>query len=230
MGKKRLTVLAPILAGVALLLSSCSGTPVSSPASSAQNIKAEREYSPEDLVRVLEQFAQGFPESNVLSDQQLRDSIPDAEAWLKELEVSPEECGLSITAPLGEQLEHATMAALQIEDSFITLAAYSDATLLAQSFEAEEQRNERCSRYTVLKGGQRVAFHMAEQELPTEAQKSAAHVLTSSDGTVASQQVMLKAADENLMMTISQPLHKESQSEQFAELAGQVNELFAALD
>ncbi|MCW4465247.1 hypothetical protein OK351_06995 [Glutamicibacter sp. MNS18] len=226
MNTTRCTTLVAFFVSIGLLLVGCS------PATDipeVQGTEPGQAHSPEELQQALEEFAEGRSGARILSDHQLRDSIPAAEAWLSELEVNPEECGLSLTSSLGQQLEHASMAALQLGDSFITLASYPDAGQLAASFEAEEQRSERCARYTVLRDGQHVAFHLAAQGLQTEARKSAAHVLTSSDGSAASQQVMVKAANGNVMITINQPLDKESRSEQFASLSEQVNDLLEVL-
>lgn len=214
----------------ALLLGGCSSAAPAPAPSTEQTEDAGQVPTAAELTAVLEQFALDYPGSQVLSDQQLRDSIPAAEAWLQEVEVSPEECGLVMSAPLKEQLSQAAMAALQLEDSFITLAGYTDAEQLAQNFDAELERNERCSRYTVLNDGRRIAFHTALQELPTQARRTMAHVLTSSDGKASDQQIMVKVAHRNVMMTINQPLQNNAQAEQFESLSEQVNELLAALE
>lgn len=226
----RTKVLLSVLSATVLLLAGCSVAEPSVEQSTELEASTVSEHTAEELVRVLEVQATQHPNSQVLSDQQLRESIPAAEAWLQELEVNPEECGLTLSAPVAEQLEHAVMAALQMEDSLITLASYEDAKQLAENFDAGSERTERCSRYTVLNGSQRVAFHMAAQEVSTEAERTVAHVLTSSDGAASEQQLLLKVADGNVMITINQPLQNNAKDDQFQSLSQQVNELLAALD
>lgn len=222
MGRARRSIVACLISLGVLALAACSGVEGTGQSGS---VPAGQAHGTDELQAVLRKFGESRENAKVISDQQLRDSIPAAQAWLQELEVNPEECGLTITGPLSEQLEHASMSALQLDASFITLASYEDAAQVAQNFADQEQRNERCARYTVLKDGRHVAFHMARQPVQTEAGKTAAHVLTSSDGATASQQLMIQAADGNIMITINQPLQKDNQSGQLAELAGQVDQL-----
>ena len=229
MHRSRFSVLLCLGVATTLLLAGCTASS-QQPDPGAQAPQSGQTNSPEELRQALQEFSEGRSNARILDDGQLRESIPSAEAWVKGLEVNPAECGLALTAPLGEQLEHAAMAALQLDDAFITLASYADAGQVAESFNAEEQRSERCSRYTVLQGGHHVAFHMARQPLATNAEQSTAHVLTSSDGGAANQQILVKAAAANLMITINQPLNPATQTEQLKELSGEVNRLLDLLD
>jgi len=214
---------------LAAVLSGCTPSPPSGAGAPAAEAGPATDHTPEELHQALEHLAEGTEDAVILDDEELRQTIPAAQAWLEGVEVTPAECGPTLTVPLNDQLASATMAALRIGQGIIAVAAFRDTATLQEQLAKDEQLSDRCTRYTVLHDRRRVAYHLAQQQVHNEAEYSRAHLLTSSDGSEAAQQIVVRAAQDNVMVTISQPLDKATTAEQLASAAQQADDLLKLL-
>ncbi|WP_404289953.1 hypothetical protein [Glutamicibacter arilaitensis] len=220
------TYFASALCLAALLLSGCSAPtePEEETAGSALQINAV------ELEKQLKEFVKDDSKANVIADSQLRKSIPEAQAWIEGLEVSPSKCGVTFAAPVTEQLAKAKMAVVEFEDRYLTVAVYPDVEALQTQWESEAKASSDCARYSVTIDGKTLAYHLAKQPTKTNAEFNDAYVVTSSDGSHTQQQLMVRAARGNVMVGFQQQTTADQTQEQLKRASERIDALFAELE
>ncbi|MGP9650100.1 hypothetical protein ACT3UD_03710 [Glutamicibacter sp. 287] len=220
------TYLASALCLAALLLSGCSTPSVPNEATegSALQINAD------ELEKQLKEFVKDDSKAKVISDSQLRKSIPEAQAWIEGLKVSPSKCGVTFAAPVTEQLAKAKMSAVEFEDRYLTVAVYQDEEALQAQWESEAKASADCARYSVTINGKTLAYHLAKQPTKTMAPFNDAYVVTSSDGSQTQQQLMVRAAQGNVMVGFQQQTTAEQTQERLQDASERIDALFAELE
>lgn len=163
------------------------------------------QMSDEQLQSVLGDFAQNHEGAKVITDQQLRTSIPRAQEWIENAQVNPSKCGVTFAEPIAEQLKAATMAAIELPDSFVTVAIYKDQQVLQKQWDAKTAANADCSRYTVKSDNATRAYHLAKQPLEAMTELSDGYVVTSSNGSSTQQQLVIRSATSNILLGYQRP-------------------------
>ncbi|GEM_PF-1411357 len=211
---RRFTVL-PLMVALSATMAGCSAEPTDAAEGGSQAAAIERSAS--QMHDALNEFSQGAKDAHLIDDEELRRTIPAAQSWLKDIKVNPAECGPIMDIPLAEQLAGATMALLETDEGTVAAAAFKDTQTLNDQLAKDDELSSKCTRYTVLRGDKHVAYHLAKQPVSSGAEYSCAHLLTSSDGSAAMQQMVVRAAHGNLMVTISQPLDRKNQAQQLEQ-------------
>lgn len=152
------------------------------------------------LENLLEEFAPTEEDSEVISDKQLRENIPQAQEWIENVKVNPSKCGVTFAEPVADQLKNATMGAIEFEDSYLTVAIYKDSDFLQAQWDAKTAANADCARYTVNRGNETRAYHLAKQPIDSPAELSDGYVITSSDGSSTRQQLIIRTASSNVLL------------------------------
>jgi VCBS repeat-containing protein len=208
-----------------LLLSGCS-TPAEP---NEETSGAAWQISADELESQLKEFVKDDPKAKVISDAKLRESIPEAQAWIEGLNVSPSKCGVTFAAPVTEQLAKSKMAAVQFDDRYLTVAVYQDIQALKNQWESEAKASAECARYSVTSDGKTRAYHLAKQSLKTKSELNDAYVVTSSDGSTTQQQLVIRAARGNVMIGFQQETSAKQTQEQLQHGAERIDALFEEL-
>lgn len=225
--RNRNRLAASFLALAAFALCSCSGTetqPTEQPLEPAIALSADQ------LVQVLSDFSKDDKGAKVISDAELRASIPAAQEWLESAEVNPSKCGVTFAAPITEQLQHSVIGALESGDQYITVAVYPDTATLRAQWDAQEKTSADCARFSVKVAGESRAYHLAKQPLSTQNELNEAYVVTGSDGKQTSQQLIIHSASGNILVGIQQATSSSKTSEQLTESSNTISELFEQLN
>ncbi|MGH3651992.1 hypothetical protein [Glutamicibacter sp.] len=204
-----------ILAVLALLaipmLASCSGGGESSASPSPLPVV---QMDAQQLKAKLAEFGKGLPKAKVFDDRALRSSIPAAQEWMENMEVTPSKCGVTFAAPITEQLKNSTMGAIEYQDGYLTVALFKDEETLKEQWEAKLEENAGCSRYTVKSGNESRAYHLAKQPIDSPAEMNESYVVTSSNGSSTEQQLIVRSATSNVLIGLQEPTSKDSAAEQ----------------
>lgn len=209
-----------------LLLGGCSA-----PSGQTEEIPGNAvQVNTDELENHLKEFVKDDSNAKVISDAQLRKSIPEAQAWIEGLSVSPSKCGVTFAAPVTEQLAKSKMAAVQFEDRYLTVAIYQDVQALKNQWESEAKASGECARYSVTIDGKTRAYHLAKQPMSTNAELNDAYVVTSSDGSKTQQQLVVRAARGNVMVGFQQQTSANQTQEQLQRASERINALFAELE
>ncbi|UTM47942.1 hypothetical protein [Glutamicibacter mysorens] len=179
-----------------LLMSGCSSPEAEVGASPVAQVRLDGAQ----LENLLEEFAQEEKNSEVISDKQLRENIPQAQEWIENVKVNPSKCGVTFAEPVADQLRNATMGAIEFEDSYLTVAIYKDSEFLQAQWDAKTAANADCARYTVKRGNETRAYHLAKQPIDSSAGLSDGYVITSSDGSSTQQQLIIRTASSNVLL------------------------------
>lgn len=209
-----------------LFLSGCStpAEPTEETSGTALQINAD------ELESHLKEFVKDDSRAEVISDAKLRKSIPEAQAWIEGLSVSPSKCGVTFAAPVTEQLANSKMAAVQFDDRYLTVAVYQEVQALKNQWESESKASGECARYSVTIDGKTRAYHLAKQSLKTKAELNDAYVVTSSDGSTTQQQLVIRAARGNVMISFQQQTSAKQTQEQLQHGAERIDALFEQLE
>lgn len=226
-GSRLLLAMALCIGAVAL--SSCSQAepiPEPTPEPSSQKLVS---LDNDQLQRKLADFTSSDKNAVVLSDQQLRSTIPKAQEWLESIKVNPSKCGVTFAQPVADQLKNATMAAVEFEGRHLTVAIYKDEQLLRKHWETKNAANEQCSRYSVTANGERRAYHLAEQALDSDADHDEAYVSTSSNGKSTQQQLVVSSSNSNVLIGLQQSTTPSQTKQQIQAAQSTINELLKTL-
>jgi len=218
------------LVGAALLLGSlllggCSQVePVPEPSA-----KKSVNLDSSELQRILTQFTSSEDNPKVLSDQKLRASIPLAQQWLESAKIKPSKCGVTFAQPVSGQLGTATLGAVELKDSYLMVAIFHNPDVLKKQWSAMNDLFNECSRYSVATDGKSRAYHLAAQQLNSDAEHDQSYVVTSSDGTTSQQQFVVHSVDANVLIGIQQPVTQTQTAEQIESATGIINNLLREL-
>lgn len=210
----------------AVALSGCSQSEPTPKLSSQALINLDSDQ----LQRKLTDFTSSYKSAKVISDQQLRSTIPAAQEWLESIKVNPSKCGVTFAQPVATQLKAATMAAVEWDDRYLTVAIYKDPQLLKKQWETKETAAQQCSRYSVTSNGERRAYHFAEQAMDSDAELDEAFVATSSNGKSTQQQLVVSSGNSNVLIGLQQTTTQGQTKQQIQSAQSTINELLKALN
>jgi len=221
----KLYLVAALCLGTVTLASCSSAQPSPEPTPQGQvNANAEQ------LQKILEDFAQSDAGAKVITDKQLRGTIPRAQEWLENVNVNPSKCGVTFAEPIADQLQSSTMGAIEFDDSYLTVAVYKDPQVLKKQWDAKTAVNEQCSRYSVTSGNESRAYHLAKQPLDSVAEQDESYVVTSSDGRSTQQQLIVRSATSNVLVGIQQSTSQGKSQQQLKDASAKINELLTKLN
>lgn len=208
-----------------LLFTGCSQSePVPEP-----SVEESVQLDSEQLHQWLTQFSSADNEAKVLTEKQLRASIPKAQEWIDRANVNPQKCGVTIAQPISGQLDHASLGAVELQDSFLMVSVYDNPDILNDQWQAMKDSWEECARYSVSVGGQTRAYHVAQQPMDSDAAQDQSYVVTSSDGTKTRQQLVIRSMDANVLIGIQQPTTQGQTTEQVRIATTKINKLLSEL-
>lgn len=213
-----------ILATGLLALSGCTQNPAAS-AGTQSSAPVAPALDAATVERLLKDATNDDPKAVVLGDQQLRESIPKAQQWLEDVKVTPETCGITFAAPVAEQLKNSTLGVAQTKDQLLTLASYPDAGKLAEHWQQTTEAAKKCTRYSVNVDGQVRAYHLAKQPVAVQDLAADAWVVTSSDGTDTSQQLMVRALSGSSLAGVQRTVSGQVSKQDVAKAADQLAQL-----
>ncbi|MGV2953042.1 hypothetical protein ACNPM8_12840 [Glutamicibacter sp. AGC46] len=208
-----------------LLIGGCSSPEVETGASAVAPVQLDDGQ----LENLLEDFAKDEENSQVINDKQLRKSIPQAQEWIENAQVNPSKCGVTFAEPVADQLQSATMGAIEFEDSYLTVAIYKDPEVLQAQWVAKTEANADCSRYTVKLGNETRAYHIAKQPIDSAAGLADGYVITSSDGSSTKQQLIIRSANSNVLLGIQRSTSAANTANEVEEASGILQELMNRL-
>lgn len=214
-----------LVAGAAIAALTLSATACSTPSTqiAGPSVAQPAAQSADGLNRALTEFSQNSSEAKILTDAQLRKTIPKAQQWLENVEIMPSKCGVTFASPIAEQLKNSVMGAVELKDQFITVAIYPDAATLKTAWDAHAAANAECSRYSVKSEGQSRAFHLAKQQVKSNAPLNEGYVVTGSDGSRTSQQLSIRSASANILIGIQQTTTKDQTAQQLNAATETIN-------
>lgn len=214
------------VATVLTLVSCNSSTP---PSDEQPTVPAVR-LTAEQVQERLGDYARGLEDAEVVSDAQLRSSIPKAQEWLEDVKVNPSKCGITFAAPISEQLKNSVMGAVKGDDQLITVSVYPDPAALQKSWDAQMATSSECSRYSVSAKGETRAYHLAPQKFTSTAPMNDSYVVTGSDGKKTSQQLIIRSASANVLIGIQAGTKRQTTADQLNSATETVNAILSKLN
>lgn len=221
--KKNSTAGALLIAGV-LALTACGGSAegtdeassASSPSASAtptQTAEAEQ-YTAGDLEAALAAVkAEQNLSGQIASDQALRPQLEAAAEAIAQIVITPEECGDLATSNLGEKVDSANVAVMQLSPTdALTVLSYEDVSFIEDQLESNAGQAEKCSEFSMEAGGLVSTATAKQIDASTNAETTEAYssVVTTDGQTAESYQVSGFQGTVNITVSITNPSDPEA--------------------